>query len=135
LSIYAKIISANDIKNGLMTVAAPSNPAASSIALDNDRVVHFTAVSGFYTFTTLDTKYHIGGSGSWERPGGHKTWERFFPYPQTSRILFKTLSTIYLPQETLVASASIVVCTTHPCGTIAPIASMTYEAISRAIVG
>ena len=64
MAVYAKINPNADIING----AAVCQPVGSGYILDNpQRDLHFAALT---EASLLDSRYHTGGSGGWERPWG-----------------------------------------------------------------
>lgn len=67
MPVYAKINPNADIINGAVVL----QPVGSGYILDNtQRDIHFANLDSLNLATELNSKYHTGGSGGWERPWG-----------------------------------------------------------------
>lgn len=80
MALYSLAKSGGQICNGIAVVTphaagtggSPFIHNESVQAGDSDRVqrMSLTSLQGTTMATTLDGRYKVGGSGSWERPGG-----------------------------------------------------------------
>lgn len=67
MAIYALVKPGVDIING----ASVCQPVGSGYILDNpQRDLHFKSLTSMTLGTELDSRYHVGASGGWERPWG-----------------------------------------------------------------